>query len=541
MPRRQAMLTMGGVMLALFLSSLDQTIVATAMPRIVADLQGFDRYTLVTTAYLVASTTVVPVVGRLTDLYGRKGFYIAGLVIFLVGSVLSGFSQSMTQLIVFRAVQGFGGGMIMANSFIVIADLFPQSERGKYMGLISGVFGLSSVIGPTLGGFVTDSLSWHWIFFINIPLGVPVILLFVKFFPNLGATGRRPNLDYLGVCTLVLGVVPLLLALSWGGVQYDWGSAQIIGLLAWAALMTALFIANEARASDPIIPLFIFRNPVVSISMLVVFLTGFGMFGGIIFVPLFFQAVLGASATSAGSFLTPMMLGVVGGAATSGQALARLGGHYRLQGLLGLTIMAIGLFLLSRMSPETSYGQAIANIVLMGIGIGITLPLYTLAVQNTVPYRVLGAATSSTQFFRSIGGTMGLAILGSVMANRFASTLQGSVPQEVREAMPEGQLEALGQNPQALINPEANAQLQEAFTSAGTEGPPLFQQLLASLQDSLSSAIGDVFLISLALVAVAWIANLFLGEVRLRSRPDPRPAPEPGPGLPQAEPAGDGG
>ena len=541
MPRRQAMLTMGGVMLALFLSSLDQTIVATAMPRIVADLQGFDRYTLVTTAYLVASTTVVPVVGRLTDLYGRKGFYIAGLVIFLVGSVLSGFSQSMTQLIVFRAVQGFGGGMIMANSFIVIADLFPQSERGKYMGLISGVFGLSSVIGPTLGGFVTDSLSWHWIFFINIPLGVPVILLFVKFFPNLGATGRRPNLDYLGVCTLVLGVVPLLLALSWGGVQYDWGSAQIIGLLAWAALMTALFIANEARASDPIIPLFIFRNPVVSISMLVVFLTGFGMFGGIIFVPLFFQAVLGASATSAGSFLTPMMLGVVGGAATSGQALARLGGHYRLQGLLGLTIMAIGLFLLSRMSPETSYGQAIANIVLMGIGIGITLPLYTLAVQNTVPYRVLGAATSSTQFFRSIGGTMGLAILGSVMANRFASTLQGSVPQEVREAMPEGQLEALGQNPQALINPEANAQLQEAFTSAGTEGPPLFQQLLASLQDSLSSAIGDVFLISLALVAVAWIANLFLGEVRLRSRPDPRPAPEPGPGLPQAELAGDGG
>ena len=409
------------------------------------------------------------------------------------------------------------------------------------MGLISGVFGLSSVIGPTLGGFVTDSLSWHWIFFINIPLGVPVILLFVKFFPNLGATGRRPNLDYLGVCTLVLGVVPLLLALSWGGVQYDWGSAQIIGLLAWAALMTALFIANEARASDPIIPLFIFRNPVVSISMLVVFLTGFGMFGGIIFVPLFFQAVLGASATSAGSFLTPMVLGVVGGAATSGQALARLGGHYRLQGLLGLTIMAIGLFLLSRMSPETSYGQAIANIVLMGIGIGITLPLYTLAVQNTVPYRVLGAATSSTQFFRSIGGTMGLAILGSVMANRFASTLQGSVPQEVREAMPEGQLEALGQNPQALINPEANAQLQEAFTSAGTEGPPLFQQLLASLQDSLSSAIGDVFLISLALVAVAWIANLFLGEVRLRSRPDPRPAPEPGPGLPQAEPAGDGG
>ena len=370
---------------------------------------------------------------------------------------------------------------------------------------------------------------------------MPVILLFVKFFPNLGATGRRPNLDYLGVCTLVLGVVPLLLALSWGGVQYDWGSAQIIGLLAWAALIDGAVHRQ--------------RGP------------GFGSDN----TPLYLQEPRGQHIYAGGlphrlrhvrgHHICPPVLpgrswslshqrrqlpdahdaGGRGGAATSGQALARLGGHYRLQGLLGLTIMAIGLFLLSRMSPETSYGQAIANIVLMGIGIGITLPLYTLAVQNTVPYRVLGAATSSTQFFRSIGGTMGLAILGSVMANRFRLHAAGSVPQEVREAMPEGQLEALGQNPQALINPEANAQLQEAFTSAGTEGPPLFQQLLASLQDSLSSAIGDVFLISLALVAVAWIANLFLGEVRLRSRPDPRPAPEPGPGLPQAELAGDGG
>ena len=515
LPRRQVMLTLGGVMLALFLSSLDQTIVATAMPRIIADLQGFDQYTMVTTAYLVASTTVVPIVGKLTDMYGRKWFYVAGIGIFLVGSVLAGLSQTMTQLIVFRALQGVGGGIMMANAFIAIGDLFPPEERGKYMGMLSAVFGLSSVVGPTLGGFVTDSLSWHWIFFINVPLGVPIILLFVKFFPDIRPSGQSRSIDYVGIITLILGVVPLLLALSWGGVQYEWASGQIIVLLALAAVMLIVFVATELRVPEPIIPFSIFRNPVVSVSILAIFLTGFGMFGGIIFVPLFFQAVLGASATSAGSFMTPMMLAVVVGAALSGQALARVRGHYRTQGLLGLAVMGIGLFLLSRMSVNTSYAQAVANIVIMGVGLGVTLPLYTLAIQNAVDHRVMGVATSTAQFFRTIGGTLGLAFLGSVLTNRFASQLVDAVPPGVKDAMPPGQLSSLAHNPQSLVNPEAEAQLRAGLSSLGPEGAGLFEQLVGALREALSSSISDVFLISLAVVALAWVATIFLKETPL--------------------------
>jgi EmrB/QacA subfamily drug resistance transporter len=513
LPRRQVLLTMAGVMMALFLASLDQTIVATAMPRIIADLEGFDRFTWVTTAYLVASTTVVPIVGRLTDMYGRKWFYIAGIAVFLLGSALAGLSQTMTQLIVFRGLQGIGGGIMMASAFIAVGDLFPPEERGKNQGLLGGVFGLSSVIGPTLGGVVTDHLSWHWIFYINLPLGVPVIGLFIAFFPQSRPSGGTQHLDYLGIATLVLTVVPLLLALSWGGVQYEWGSGQVLGLLAFAALAAAVFVAIESRVADPIIPLSIFRYPVVSVSLLVVFLTGFGMFGGIIFIPLFFQGVLGTSATNSGSFLTPMMLGVVAGGIISGQALSRLGGHYRLQGLTGLGIMAAGILLLSRMTAATGYGQAVANIVLMGVGLGVTFPVYTLVVQNTVPYRMLGVATSSIQFFRSIGGTLGLAVLGSVMTNRFAAELAKVVPAGVKEVVPREQLAYLAENPQALLSPEARDQVAAGFAPLGAQGAGLLAQLLDALRQALSSAIGEVFLISLAAVAVAWGATLLLKPV----------------------------
>ncbi|MDP6131947.1 MAG: MFS transporter [Dehalococcoidia bacterium] len=245
----------------------------------------------------------------------------------------------------------------------------------------------------------------------NLPLGIPVILLFIVFFPQIRPSSAKHQLDYLGITTLVMAVVPLLLALSWGGVQYEWGSSQVLGTLGFAGLMAVAFVVIEGRVSEPIIPLSIFRYPAVTVSLLATFLTGFGMFGGIMFVPLFFQGVLGASATNSGSFLTPMMLGVVAGAVLSGQALSRFGGRYRLQGLVGIGIMSVGVFLLSRMSPETSNSQAVTNIVLMGFGVGISFPVFTIAVQNAVPYRVLGVATSSIQFFRSIGGTMGLAVL----------------------------------------------------------------------------------------------------------------------------------
>ena len=516
LPRRQVVLTMAGVMLGLFLAALDQTVVGTAMPRIIADLGGFDRFTWVTTSYLVASTTAVPIVGGLTDLYGRKAFYLAGIGVFLIGSVLSGLSQTMNELIAFRAVQGLGGGVLLALAFVTVGDLFSPAERGKYQGIVAAVFGLSSVVGPTLGGFITDNLSWHWIFYVNVPLGIPAVLVLVRFFPATRRVGPRPRLDVLGIVTLVLAVVPLMLGLSWGGVQYEWGSPQVVGALALAAMMAAAFVATEHRAADPIMPLRIYRNRIVSVSLLAVFGTGFGMFGGIIFIPLFFQGVLGASATSSGSFLTPMMMGMVTGAVLAGQALSRLGGHYRLQGFVGVAIMTAGMFLVSRMTAQTGYGRAVLSIVVMGFGLGNTFPVFTIAVQNAVPQSLLGVATSATQFYRSIGGAVGLAVLGSYMAGRFSTKLTASLTPEIREAVPAEQLAALSSNPQSVVNPDALASLKAALGEAGDRGGELAQDLLAMLRESLASAITDVFLVTTVIALAAMLVTLFLKEIPLR-------------------------
>ncbi len=510
LPRRQVALTMAGVMLAMFLASLDQTVVGTAMPRIIADLGGFAYYAWVTTAYLVASTTLVPIIGRLTDMYGRKWFFIGGIIIFLLGSVLSGLSQSIIQLIIFRGFQGIGAGVIMASAFITVGDLFSPDQRGKYQGLIAGVFGLSSVIGPTLGGYLTDAISWHWVFYINIPLGIPVVALFILFFPESRRAGIKHRLDFLGVATLTLAVVPLLLALSWGGAQYPWDSVEVIGTLAFAAVMTVLFIFTEFRASEPIIPVQLFRNQLVAVAMILTFLTGFSMFGVIIFIPLFFQGVLGMSATASGGFLTPMTLGMVVGSVVSGQVSSRAGGHYRILGLVGVGLMALGLALLSRMTVDTGYGQAVLFTVLMGLGLGSTMPLFTLAVQNTVQHQFLGVATSTLQFFRSIGGTLGLAILGSVMTNRFASALSDAIPADIKAVVPPERLTQLAHNPQALMNPDAQAQLGAGFSQIGPQGAAMAQQLLDGLRSALSIAITEAFLLAFAVGIVAWIAAGFL-------------------------------
>lgn len=529
LPRRQVVLTMGGLMLALFLASLDQTVVSTAMPRIIADLGGFDRFTWVTTAYLVASTTTVPIVGRLSDLYGRKVFFLGGIVIFLIGSVLAGVSQSMNQLIMFRAIQGIGGGSMMALSFTTVGDLFPPAERGKYQGIVAAVFGLSSVIGPTLGGFITDSLSWNWVFYVNVPLGLPVIALFIRFFPNTRPERRTYRLDYAGMALLVLVVVPLLIGLSLGGVQYEWLSLQIGGILAFAVVMIVAFVLMERRADDPIMPLSIYANPVVSISLVAVFITGFAMFGSIIFIPLFFQGVLGASATSSGSFLTPMMLSMVVAATLSGQALSRLGGHYRLQGLIGIGIMTCGIVLTSRMTADTSFGQAVASIMVTGLGLGITFPSFTIAVQNASPANQLGAVTSATQFYRSIGGALGLAVLGSFMANRFAAGLQDSLPPALREALPADQLARMEGNPQALVNPQALEALRAGFADRGPQGAEILVQLLATLRETLASAISSVFVVVAVALAVAFVVTIFLREAPLRGR---GPGPDASKGTP---------
>ena len=537
LPRRQVVLTMAGVMLGMFLAALDQTVVSTALPRIVADLGGLDRFTWIATAYLVASTTAVPIVGRLTDIYGRKYFYLAGLVVFLLGSVLAGLSQTMNQLIAFRALQGLGGGVIFANAFVSIADLFPPAERGKYQGLVAAVFGVASVVGPTLGGFLTDTLSWHWIFYINLPLGIPIIVLFIIYFPNTGRyrasraphlapsvrgwhgreTGKR-QIDYLGMVLLIATVVPLLIGLSWGTTEYGWASVQLFGFLAFALVAGTLFVVVEQRVAEPIMPFSIYNNRTVTLALLAIFLTGFGMFGGIIFVPLFFQGVLGASATNSGAFLTPMMLGMVFGAAVSGQTLSRLGGHYRLQGLIGTAIMGGGIALASRMTVDTGYVQAVVNIVVMGVGLGVTFPGYTIAVQNAVPYRIVGVATSATQFYRSIGGTLGLAVLGSVMTNRFGAALVDAVPRQVAGTVPPELLGRLQESPQMLVDPSATATLAAAFARLGPNGAALLEQVLDGVRTALAAAISDVFLVSAGVIALAFVATLFLKEVPLRGR-----------------------
>ena len=518
MPKRQVVFTMGGLMLALFLAALDQTVVSTAMPRIIADLGGFDRFTWVTTSYLVASTTAVPIVGRLSDLYGRKAFFIGGIIVFLVGSVLAGASQTMNQLIFFRAIQGIGGGSMMALSFASVGDLFPPAERGKYQGIVAGVFGLSSVIGPTLGGFITDNLSWNWVFYINVPLGLAVIVLFIRFFPHIRPDRLARRLDYAGMALLVLIVVPLLVGLSLGGVEFEWLSLQVVGILLFAILMIVAFIAVERRADEPIMPLSIYSNRVVSVSLIAVFVTGFGMFGAIIFVPLFFQGVLGASATSSGSFLTPMMLSMVVAATLAGQTLSRFGGHYRIQGLIGIAIMCGGMVLMSRMTADTSYVQAVGSIVVMGLGLGITFPSFTISVQNAVPHNLLGVVTSATQFYRSVGGALGLAILGSYMASRFAAGLSDSLPAEVRRALPEEQLSEMSNNPQVLVNPEALAGLKTSLADGGEQGAEVLSILLMTLRESLAGAISDVFVLGAITLAVGFVATIFLKEVPLRTR-----------------------
>ena len=387
-------------------------------------------------------------------------------------------------------------------------------------GFMSAVFGVSSIVGPTLGGYITDTLSWHWVFFVNVPLGIIIILLFIFFFPNFRPDNLKHSIDYPGVVLLIFSVVPLMLALSWGGVEYSWDSAQIIGMFIFSAVALVLLIWVESRSKEPIIPLEIFKDRIVSISSVLLFLTAAGMFGSIIFIPLFFQGVLGASATSSGSFVTPMMLGVVFGSAVSGQVLSRWGGHYRLQGVVGLAMMGIGMWLLSLMNVNTSNTTAIIYMVITGFGLGITLPLYMLAVQNTVPYKLLGAATSSTAFFRSIGGSVGLAIFGSVMNNKFAAELLTRLPADFVAKVPQQQIDAIMNNPQILMDPQAQAQLQEIIGGMGDQSSAILQDVTQGLRDSLSISISQVFLYALVAIIVAFVVNLFIKEIPLRQHHD---------------------
>ncbi len=496
--RNRLILATAGTMLALLLAALDQTIVGTAIPRIVADLNGLDRLAWVTTAYLVTSTTVTPIAGKLGDLFGRKPFLLAGMIGFVVASAFCGLAQDMTQLIVARGIQGIFGGVLFATVFTVIGDLFPPAQRARAQGLFGAVFGLASVVGPTAGGFITDHWSWRWVFEVNIPVGIIAVAVVAVGLPYVKSKASWRDIDYFGAVTLAAGVVPLLIALTITR-DHAWTSFPVVSLLALAAVMLAAFVFVESRVGQPIVPLQLFKNSTFSVSMVVGFLTAFGMFGSILFTPLVFQGVLGISATNSGALITPMMFGLIGASTLTGFAMRRIK-YYRFLGTIGVAVMIFGMGLLSQVTPASPQWHVVVDLIVVGLGIGTTFPLYLTAVQVALPRRYLGVASSQIQFWRNLGGTVGSAILGAVLANRLPSYLTTRVsalnlPPQVVNSLPKGA------SANSILDPTLLAKLPPAFVHA--------------IRLALSDTLHDIYIFAGAVLVVALISTVFLKEVPL--------------------------
>jgi EmrB/QacA subfamily drug resistance transporter len=402
-----------GLMVTVFLAALDQTIVATALPRVVSDLGGLSSYSWVFTAYLLASTVSVPIWGKLGDIYGRRPLFLVAIPVFLLGSALCGLAQSMPQLAVFRAVQGLGAGGLIPLALATVAVIVPPRDRGRYQGLIGGTFGTASIVGPALGGLIADNTTWRWIFYVNVPVGAAALLLIWMTMPR--RTQRREHsIDYLGAALLAAGTTALLLGLVWGGREYAWLSPQVVGSLAAAGLLLVLFALAERRAKEPILPFELLRRRNVAVGVTSIALVAMCMFGTISFVPLFVQGVIGTSATASGVVLTPMMLGAVTMSIVSGQWVSRTG-RYKANALAGPLVLGAAMLLLSRMDVDTTRGEAIRNMVIAGIGMGLMMQIFVLLIQNTVPVRTLGAGTALGQFARAIGATLGVTLMGVIV------------------------------------------------------------------------------------------------------------------------------
>lgn len=517
-----------GLMLGMLLGALDQTVVGTAMPRVIADLGGTAQdISWVYTSYLLASTVGVPIYGKLSDIYGRRIFFLGGMLIFLLGSALSGTSQNMTQLIIYRTIQGLGAGALMPIAQAIIGDIFPPAERGKWQGLFIAVFGLATIVGPLLGGAITDNWGWRWTFYVNMPVGAFALLVAGLTMPTIVAR-RQHRIDYLGSAALVLWSVPLLVALSLGGSQFDWGSWQILSLFGVAAVMLIAFLVIELRSAEPIISPRLFKSSIFSVSVSATFLISAGMFGAILYLPLFVQDVLGQSATNSGVILTPMMLGFMASSLVGGQLLSRTG-RYKALALIGFVVAAVGMFLLSRMGLATSNGELVRNMIVTGLGIGVMMSLFTIVVQNAFPFRQLGEVTATLSFFRSMGGTIGLAIFGTVLANSLTTNLEANMPAVLKPLIPVDKLTKLGQG-----GADAS-QLQAVFAQFGPQGQTLYQQLLHAIKLSLSSAITELFAFGAGMMVLAFVITLFLREIPLRKSHSHEPAAGASTAVPEGE------
>ncbi|HKV31281.1 MAG TPA: MDR family MFS transporter [Candidatus Dormibacteraeota bacterium] len=508
-----------GVMLALLLAALDQTIVGTALPRIVAELNGLDRYSWLITGYLVASTVVVPIAGKLGDLFGRKPFLIAGMIGFVAASALCGVAQDMSQLIVLRIVQGLFGGMLFASAFTVLGDIYSPAERARIQGLFGAVFGLSSIIGPVVGGFLTDNLGWRWVFYVNLPVGLLGVLVVTAFLPFVRTKASWRDIDFIGSAALAAGLIPVLVALSVAKDQ-GWTSFEVLGLLGCGVAMLIAFFVIERRVKEPIVPFSLFKNRAFAVSMVVGFFAALGMFGMIIFVPLELQGVLGASVTNSGLLLTPMMLGLIVASILSGQLIPRIK-HYHYLGTIGVALMMVGIYLLAQTTTSTSQMSITIDIVLVGLGLGVTMPLYINAVQSALPQRYLGVGTSQIQFWRNVGGTVSSAVLGSILAQR----LPGAIASEIAKLhLPGTFLTVLGKsagNANELLDP---AQIAARKASLPPQVAPLYDQAIHAVRQALALTLHDLFLIAIALSAIALLASLFMPDVPLRSRQPRREA-----------------
>ncbi len=536
LPHPVRMRVLYAVMVGIFLAALDQTVVGTALPRIITDLGGNNLYTWAFTAYLLTSTISGPLYGKLSDLFGRRPIFLFGIGVFMFGSLLAGLSQEMWQLVAARGVQGLGAGALFPIALAVIGDLFAPSERGKYQGLFGAVFGLSVLVGPAIGGIITDTIGWPFVFFLNLPIGAAVFIAVWRNLPAYHLGGERPKIDYLGAVLFAGALVPILVGLT-NKRGAEWTDPAVGGLIALGAVILALFIFVESRSDEPIVPLELFRIRAFSISVAAVFLAAFGFFATVVFLPRWFQVVAGASATESGYQILPLLGGLIISAVASGQIVSRTG-HYRLLIFGALTVMAIGLFMLTHLEATTPLPVLWGWMFVTGLGVGPTFAVFTLIVQNGVPVARLGTATSNLTFFQQVGGTVGLAITGTIFGSRLIEELPGQlaaagVPPEIGGALAAGgpgSLDALtgvgdlGQAILAAVPPEIKAQVE-----------PFVPGIVDAIYNAFSIATASTFVPGIVAAVVAAGLVLLLKEAPARA---PAAVASPTQGAPSADPTG---